>query len=242
MIPLAEQISSLLNVNAAAGLASQVASALLFDGYEIGGIKVDSVVDESHESTVTATSYPIEFGANVSDHIYANADSITVSGLISDIESSAFAAVGAVGLAAKIKSNLTGSADVSRSSQAWTKLKELQRSGQLFTIKTNLQDYDNMAIISMSCRQDKDNADCVRFTMNLRELFIVGTEKYTGNIQTLIGTTASKPAVKAETKTGADNSKASDAVADKTKIGNMASSPQSLFKSSVESITKLFKS
>lgn len=212
MTTVAQQIKSIPSGDFSSniGIVRQIGQAFLRNGYEIAGITIDTVTEEDHESTVTATSHPIEFGANVTDHIYANADAITVSGIISDLAVGDFFDVGLLGVASKIK-GLAGGDLITKSSQSWAKLKEVQRSGELISIVTNLMEYKNMAIISMSTKQNKDTADEVRFTMSLREIFIVGTQKYSGDVAGLIGETASK--AKPETSLGANNARTNDAVA-----------------------------
>lgn len=172
------------------GIASQIGRVITNDGYSIGGLKVDTITEEDHESTVVATSQPVQQGIKATDHVYANADTLTISGIISDMEVTGFIDIGAIGFANTIKGYATGD-NVTKSSKSWKKIKEMQRAAKLLTVKTNLQDYKNMLIISASVKQDKKTANEIRFTLNLRELIIVGTEKYTGNINKLVGRTSS---------------------------------------------------
>lgn len=226
MIALADQIKDIAGGDLAsnAGIIAQIGSILTNEGYDIAGVKVDLVTEQSHESTVTATSHPIEYGANITDHIYANANVVTVSGIISDLEIGNFADVGLIGFAGKVKGLATGD-ESTKSSQSWKRLKEIQRSGQLIKLVTELQDYENMAIISMSTKQDKDSNTEVRFTMNLREIFIVGSQRYSGNVADLQQQERTKPPEKrnppgkSETSRAANNQDTSDRLASEKKLG-----------------------
>lgn len=220
MTALLEQIKGIASGDLVsnAGIFAQIGNIFLTDGYEIAGVKIDLIIDEAHESAVTATSYPIEFGANITDHIYANPDSITISGIISDIEIGKFFDIGVLGLAAKVK-GLAGGDTATKSSMSWKKLKEIQRAGQLISVVTNLCEYKNMAIISMSCKQDKNSNTEVRFMMTLRELFIVGSQRYKGDITKLSGTTKSKEKGKGETSKAENNQRTSDRLEPKTNNG-----------------------
>ena len=219
MIDLVGQIKSIGgDLISNAGIVAQVGALLTNEGYEIGGVKIDLIIDQSHDSTVTATSYPIEFGANVTDHIYANPNSVTVSGIISDMEIGNFFDVGLIGTAGKVKGLATGDSST-KSSQSWKKLKEIQRSGQLLKLVTELQEYDNMAIISMTTKQDKDSNTEVRFNMNLREIFIVGSERYKGDLGKLVGNTKPPSKKRTESKRAAENKNTDERVAQESKQG-----------------------
>ena len=84
---------------------------------------------------------------------------------------------------------ISGNPQQSKSQQTWAKLQEIQRKGQLIDLVTNLKTYSSMAIVGMSCTQDKDSALEVRFNMSLREVFIVSSATFQGDIGTLLSGT-----------------------------------------------------
>lgn len=169
------------------GIIQQAGSLFTREGYEIAGVKIDTVSAETHDSTMQVTSYPVEAGFEVTDHIYANPQVVSVTGVVSDIEVGDFISVGAVAESAANDILPTYRGDQqTRSQQTWAKLIEIQQQGQLLDLVTHLRTYVNMAILGLSTQQDANTANEIRFTMALREIFIVETETFQGDIGTLL--------------------------------------------------------
>lgn len=163
------------------GIARQIGSAIYKDGYQLGDIQIDTVTEEAHESTVTATSQPVEFGVEPTDHVYANPHTVNIQGVVSDIAPGAFFDVGLIGLAAKFTKGLTG-AEQSRSQLTWSKLVEMQQKGEPIDLVTTLRTYPNMIIVSLSTSQNKDTASEIRFSASLRERKIIKSELFSGSL------------------------------------------------------------
>jgi hypothetical protein len=172
------------------GLARQIGVFFTRDGYAIGGVSIDTILNESHDTSMNITTQPVEMGADITDHIYANPATVNVSGIISDVTNNTFFDIGLIGFGGDVLEKITGKPQQSKSQQSWAKLEQIARKGQLIDLVTNLKTYTNMAIVGMSCTQDKDSVLEVRFSMSLREVFIVSSATFAGDIGTLL---VSKP-------------------------------------------------
>lgn len=215
-----QQVGSLLGGDLISniGLARQIGVFFTRDGYTIGDVSIDTILDEAHDTSMNVTTQPVEIGADISDHIYANPTTVNITGVISDTHNNTFFDVGLVGFAADVAGKIAGDTQQSKSQRAWAKLQEIQRKGQLIDLVTNLRVYNNMAIVAMSCKQDKDSILEVRFSMTLREIFIVSSEIFTGDFGTL---SVSNPV----TETAQNAQSTVDRVATQVQKGEVAGAP-----------------
>lgn len=129
----------------------------------VGGLVFDATFNEQHQSDLTVTDNPVETGVKVSDHAYMEPATVTISAGVSDTPLTLPAAD-------------PFAATVSRSKQAYTLLKELQRAAEPFDVQTGLQLYSNMVCTSIRTEQDKDTCQVLAFTATLREVIIVNTQ------------------------------------------------------------------
>lgn len=121
----------------------------------IGAVPVSIVTEEEHESTLTITRLPIEFGADVTDHAYVEPRSVTIRGLIG---------TGTPGF--------LGSFISAAGYQALTRY---QKSRVPFTLITGLDFYRDMLIESITVPRTTDNVGVLEFTARLRQIVIVGS-------------------------------------------------------------------
>ena len=128
----------------------------------LGGIRMDAVIKESHNSRLRVTANPVEAGSNVNDHAIIEPQKVTIEGCVSDIS----LRVGQFDFL-----NGTGS---TRSLSAWSAIKALQRGRSPFTLQTGLQTYSNMLITDLQASQDKDTDQMLNFTATCEELLLVG--------------------------------------------------------------------
>lgn len=120
---------------------------------KIGAIPVTVVTGEDHESEVTITQVPVEFGADITDHAYVEPKSVTIKGVIGP---------GFKG----------GSSSAAAGYQA---LVRYQESRVPFTLITGLAFYRNMLIQKISVPRNTDNASVLEFTATLQQVLIVGS-------------------------------------------------------------------
>lgn len=133
---------------------------------EFGSIIFDTLVTENHHVSSRATSYPIEFGTLISDHIIKDPDTVSISGVISDTPLNIFA-----------PSN--------RSVAAFNQLLLLQARRIVVTLVTGIKVYTNMAITSMDVPRNINTGQTLTFNIEFQKIIFDDTvqlELSQGNI------------------------------------------------------------
>lgn len=160
----------------------------------IGGLVFDAVLKTDHTSKVTATSHPVESGANISDHAFVEPAEISLEVGVSDCET---------------RNGTFGSGN--RSQKAFSELLKLQTSRQLITVVTRFKTYRNMLITSISVPDDYTTMFAFKANIMLREIPIVSTGRVS-----VTGSDQSQ-------KTGSTNSGTVQATAPKQSVLKQAS-------------------
>lgn len=141
----------------------------------IGGIELDAVLSEGHNSTIRLTKNPVEFGAEITDHSIIEPKKINIVAEVSDTP---------LGLAAfgQIVDTITGLfgtstvESITRSNAAYGAMILLQEAREPLEIQTKLKLYQDMIITNISTVQDKDTSRIVRMIIDLEEILIVQSE------------------------------------------------------------------
>lgn len=126
----------------------------------IGGLVFDAVLKTDHTSKVTATSHPVESGANISDHAFVEPAEISLEVGVSDCETG---------------NGTFGSGN--RSRKAFAELLKLQTSRQLITVVTRFKTYRNMLITSISVPDDYTTMFAFKANIMLKEIPVVSTRR-----------------------------------------------------------------
>lgn len=136
----------------------------------IGGYTVDAALSEDHNFDCEVTSFPVERGANITDHIRQLPKSVTIEGIVSDTPIGR-AGVVRSGVAALQEEGLIEA--VPFSSEALDTLLAIQAKGEPVTITTSLKVYENMALEKLSVPRDASTGAALRFTATFTEIRIV---------------------------------------------------------------------
>ena len=141
----------------------------------LGGIQLDSVIEEAHENTIELTQNPIETGVDITDHAIVLPKKVNLRAVVTDspLGVAAFAAIvdSVTGLfGTSTESNVT------RSQQAYLSLVALQEAREPLALVTRLLIYDNMLITSISVTQDKDTSRAVFLNISLEQVIIVESQ------------------------------------------------------------------
>ena len=131
----------------------------------ISGFFPDASLREDHLDEIDFPSHPMEFGASINDHRIVLPKKVTLLWQISDHT-----------LNDPITSYAASGADT-RSKAAHSFFTQIQAIGDPVSITTNLKNYDNMGIKSISVSQDAETSTVVAMTIQLQELIIVQTKK-----------------------------------------------------------------
>lgn len=130
------------------------------EGNDDFAIQFDAIIDENHERDSQITSFPIEDGAEASDHIIINPERISITGFITNTP--------AIILGAGASSdNVQNAVDV---------LEDLWQSKELMTVVSDLKVYSDMAIESLSFPRDQRTGQALEFRVSLKKINKVSTE------------------------------------------------------------------
>lgn len=130
--------------------------ATTYEFLPTGGVEFDAVLSESHGGTNEITKHPVETGADITDHIRRQPETLALTGVISNTP--------LVFLA-----SLTEKPD--RAERGYQALKKIKDDGTLVRVLTTLREYDNMVIQSMTVNRDVQTGNIVKADLQLVEIF-----------------------------------------------------------------------
>lgn len=165
----------------------------------IGGIQLDAVLVESHDSSVTLTRNPVEFGADTTDNAVIQPKKITIQAVVSDTPLGA----AALGQIVDTVTGLFGTStakNITRSNAAYNALIQLQEAREPLEIQTKLKLYTDMVITNVRVVQDKDNSRSVTLLINLEEVLIVESQLVQLDVDSLLPGTTAQQGASAEQK------------------------------------------
>ncbi len=131
-------------------------------------IEFDATIVAAHDGTATITKHPVESGANVTDHIRREPETLNLEVIVSDTPLIFVASINA-------RPSVPGGNPVTRAVDAYEFIKRIKDQGKTVTVSTRLRDYPSMAIASVGVTQDKDTGNIVRFRIGLEEITIAET-------------------------------------------------------------------
>ncbi|RLB89590.1 MAG: hypothetical protein DRH26_11255 [Deltaproteobacteria bacterium] len=140
-------------------------------GNFLSTVELDIIITEGAVASSRVTENPVEFGANMNDHIIIEPMAFSISGVVSNVSSNKLEQF------AKIPTIF--SKNTARSKEAWEALLELMVDKTPFTLIQGLAKYDNIVILSLVENQDKDTANGLFFTATMKEVIYAGAEVVT---------------------------------------------------------------
>lgn len=190
-------------------------SLFLQQSNQIGGIQVDTTLEEHYEDALEITEHPVEAGAQITDHSFkrpmelvlfcgwSDSSSSGLLGLASGIlATQSPAAAGILGIASAASSlfsnpgagnsgSFTGGAMAASDYVAgiYSQLLQLQESRQPISVTSGLRVYDSMLIQSLRLRRDQRTQFALNVQAVLRQIIIVSTQSAT--LTTGLGSTLS---------------------------------------------------
>lgn len=147
---------------------------------QIASIVLDASIKEIHHSEVDSTDSPVEQGVDVTDHLRAKPDVVTITGMVTNFPLDA-----GKGLTPESISASTSQGTESFSNQslaqwvpgtaetAYQDLLLLKGSASLVTVITGLRVYTNMALKSLDVPRDASIGESLQFTATFKEIQIV---------------------------------------------------------------------
>jgi hypothetical protein len=114
-------------------------------------VTFDTMMSEEHKYTSRITSYPVESGTVISDHILNLPDTIVLTGLISDTPLNIFATF-------------------NRSVSAFNALVNIHETREVVQVITGLKVYDNMALVNLDVPRTIKTGQTLSFTIEFQKI------------------------------------------------------------------------
>lgn len=141
----------------------------------IGGIQLDGVITENHDSSIRITRNPVELGADTTDNAVIEPKRIVIEAIVTDTP----IGVAALGEIVDTVTGLFGTAtseNTTRSVAAYNALIQLQELREPIEVQTKLKLYENMLITNIKVKQDKDTSRSVMLVISMEEIIIVSSQ------------------------------------------------------------------
>lgn len=146
------------------------------EGYKVGSVKLDLILDEDHSKSAQVTENPLQDGRAISDGIFLELQDGSLTGLVTN-HSVKIAEERAKQLELQDSETLMAEAEnyqlENRAKQAWVDLKAVMDAKQPVTIVTSLEVYDNVAITNISTERNGDSGDALEIKVSFRQILTV---------------------------------------------------------------------
>ena len=146
------------------------------EGYKVGSVELDLILDEDHSKSAQVTENPLQDGRAISDGIFLELQDGSLTGLVTN-HSVKRAEERAKQLELQDSETLMAEAKnyqlENRAKQAWVDLKAVMDAKQPVTIVTSLEVYDNVAITNISTERNGDSGDALEIKVSFRQILTV---------------------------------------------------------------------
>lgn len=146
------------------------------EGYKVGSVELDLILDEDHSKSAQVTENPLQDGRSISDGIFLELQEGSLTGLVTN-HSVKIAEKRAKQLELQDSETLMAEAEnyqlENRAKQAWVDLKAVMDTKQPVTIVTSLEVYDNVAITNISTERNGDSGDALEIKVSFRQILTV---------------------------------------------------------------------
>ena len=146
------------------------------EGYKVGSVELDLILDEDHSKSAQVTENPLQDGRAISDGIFLELQDGSLTGLVTN-HSVKRAEERAKQLELQDSDTLMAEAKnyqlENRAKQAWVDLKAVMDAKQPVTIVTSLEVYDDVAITNISTERNGDSGDALEIKVSFRQILTV---------------------------------------------------------------------
>ena len=151
------------------------------EGYKVGSVELDLILDEDHSKSAQVTENPLQDGRAISDGIFLELQDGSLTGLVTN-HSVKIAEERAKQLELQDSETLMAEAEnyqlENRAKQAWVDLKAVMDAKQPVTIVTSLEVYDNVAITNISTERNGDSGDALEIKVSFRQILTVSLKEH----------------------------------------------------------------
>ncbi len=140
---------------------------------KIDGYAIDAEIRADSSLTNVVSKFPVEKGADVTDHVRPEPVTFTVEGIVSDTP---------LGEMIQERSQFTiinGEAFSKPSHEARARLKEINATREPITVESSTGTFKNMVLESLLETRDASTGDSYRFTATFSEIVLVTNERTT---------------------------------------------------------------
>lgn len=125
-------------------------------------IAFDATVSEKHTGKMTITEHPVEQGANVADHAQREPDALDIQGIVSNTPI-------LLNFDETVQPSIPGGDPYNRAQDAYDEFNRLKDTAALLDVATEIRDYTDMMIESVSVTRDAPKRHILDIALGLRE-------------------------------------------------------------------------
>lgn len=154
------------------------------EGYSVGVVELDLILNENHEQNAEVTENPLQDGRAVSDGIFLHLREGSLTALVSN-HSIKHATPPDIQSAEALLDKAENYELKNRAREAWEELKGIQNRKELVTIVTALEVYDNVAVTNVATELDGESGDALEIKVTFKQVKKVGLreDKVTAQVQ-----------------------------------------------------------
>jgi hypothetical protein len=139
------------------------------------GVVFDATISESHNAKVELTRFPVEHGADITDHAVIEPKELTIVAWVTDSPLNQSITNEIIESASGLFGQSNNIFPITRSSAVFNRLMSVLDSRAPLIIQTGLKQYSNMIMTGFSVSQDASTSKALPMVINLREVRIVKT-------------------------------------------------------------------
>ena len=143
------------------------------EGYHVGAVELDLILNENHVKRAQVTENPLQDGRAVSDGIFLELRDGSLTGLVSN-HSIKHATPPDVQNSESLLEKAKNFKLENRAAEAWKDLKAIMDAKELVTIVSALEVYNNVAITEIETERDGESGDALEIKVSFRQVNKVG--------------------------------------------------------------------
>lgn len=138
---------------------------------KVGVVTFDASVSESHRKSATVTSFPVEEGSTISDHIILQPDTLQINGMVTNHPLVYLASLNSP---SPLDGDLTPVDD--RVELAFAELERIMGAGETVDVVTSFKEYTSMAIEGVEVTRDVERGNVLDASISLKRINIATLE------------------------------------------------------------------
>lgn len=137
-------------------LGNRITQKVIIETDTAGILQFDVTESETHKSTAKVTDHPVETGAQISDHVINEPDTLDLIAWVTNTPIASTDQLIAFSPA--------------RAEQAYEQLRQMKSTGAPCAAETTLRTYESMLITELTITRNKDTGQAISVSLKLKEL------------------------------------------------------------------------